>query len=254
MSNPIFRDKVTAGTVMCGTFVKTPAHDVIEVLAQSDLDFLCLDGEHSPFDRARMDLCLAVGKALGVPMLVRVACADATEILQALDSGADGIVVPHVDSVEIAQMVAKASRYGRGGRGYAGSTRSGAFATRSISENIEAGNGILVFAQIEDPASVDAADEIAAVDGIDGVFLGPTDLSVAYGETEGPSPSLKAAQKTVGEAAARHNKAYVTFITAPEHAADLLPLGVTMFFVASEHTWMRAGANQVAQHIANLSD
>lgn len=254
MSNPVFRDKVMGGTVMTGTFVKTPAHDVIEVLAQSDLDFLCLDAEHSPFDRARMDICLAVGKALGVPMLVRVACADATEILQALDSGADGVVVPHVDSVEIAEMVAKASRYGQGGRGYAGSTRSGAFATRSMPQNIDSAANVLVFAQIEDPASVAAADQIAAVDGIDGVFLGPTDLSVAYGETDASSPSLKVAQKTVGKAAARHDKAYMTFISGPEHAADLLPLGVTMFFVASEHTWMRAGANQVAQHIAALSD
>lgn len=249
MSHPEFRTKVMGGAVLSGTFVKTPAHDIIEVLAQSGLDFLCLDGEHAPFDRARMDICLAVGKALGVPMLVRVASADPTEILQALDCGADGVVIPHVDTVEIAERMAKAARYGHGGRGYAGSARSGRFATRTIAQNIADANDVLVFAQIEDPSAVEAADAIAAVDGIDGLFLGPTDLSVAYGEIDGPSASLKRAQKSVGAAAARHNKAYMTFIAAPDQAADLLDLGVTMFFVASEHAWIRAGANQVAAGI-----
>ena len=67
-----FKQRMLSGKVLAGTFVKTPAIEVIEVLAHSGLDFLCLDAEHAPFDRARLDACLAVARALDLPTLVRV--------------------------------------------------------------------------------------------------------------------------------------------------------------------------------------
>ena len=59
-----FRGRVLSGEVMSGTFVKTPAIEVVELLAVSGLDFICLDAEHSPFDRARLDACLAIARAM----------------------------------------------------------------------------------------------------------------------------------------------------------------------------------------------
>lgn len=246
-----FRNKVMSGAPMAGTFLKTPAYQLVEVLAQSKLDFLCLDAEHAPFDRATLDACVAMGRALDFPIMVRTGDSSPREILQALDYGAAGIVVPHVDSVEKAQAVARAARFGHGGRGYAGSTRWAGYATRAMPDLMaQSQNETLVLAQIEEPAGVEAAEEIARVDGIDGLFIGPADLSVGYGYDHQTSDELMSALKRVGEAARAAGKAYVTFVPDAEKAKVWAEAyGVTMFFVASEHNWMRAVANSVADGI-----
>ena len=89
-----FKARMANRDMMAGTFVKTPSYELIEVLATSDLDFVCIDMEHSPFDRARADACLAVARALDFPVLVRVTHFSAETILQVLDMGAVGVVAP----------------------------------------------------------------------------------------------------------------------------------------------------------------
>jgi len=245
-----FREKMLSGAPLAGTFLKTPAYQLIEVLAGSQLDFVCLDAEHAPFDRASMDACMAVSRALDFPVLVRVGDGSDREILQALDCGAVGLVVPHVDSVEKAAHVAKAARYGLGGRGYAGSSRWAGYATRKMPDLMaQSRDETVIIAQIEEPAGVDAADAIAAIPGIDALFLGPADLSVGYGHDHQTSDDLMAALQNVGKAAKAHGKGYVTFVANAAQAQDWARFGFTMFFVGSEHGWMRAGANADASGI-----
>ena len=86
------RSRMAAGEMLAGTFLKTASIDIIEVMAKSGLDFVCLDAEHAPFDRARLDACLAVARALDFPVLVRVPSALPQDILQVLDAGAVGVV------------------------------------------------------------------------------------------------------------------------------------------------------------------
>ncbi len=253
MSERGLRQRVLDGDLLAGTFLKTPAIELVEVLAMSGLDFLCLDGEHAPFDRARTDACLAIGRALGLPMLVRVPAARDEYILSALDSGATGIVVPHVDDVQTAAVVSSAARFGRGGRGYAGSTRWAGFATQKMPDILaRSAEETLVIAQIEDPDAVKEADAIAAVPGIDALFLGPSDLSVAFGKTDLDSPELAAAYKTVGAACKRHGKGYASWVAGAAGAAALRPHGVSMYFAGSEHNWMLQGARQAATDIQTL--
>ncbi|MGB1208957.1 MAG: HpcH/HpaI aldolase family protein, partial [Paracoccaceae bacterium] len=149
-----FRSRLRAGDRLAGTFVKTPAFQVVEVLATSRLDFIVLDAEHSPFDRQTLDACLAVARAHDLPSLIRVGDGSPRELLWALDMGATGVVVPHVDTVDKAQAVAKTARYGLGGRGFAGSTRSAGYATRSMAEVLQDTHDTVVIPQIEEPAGV----------------------------------------------------------------------------------------------------
>ena len=251
MRTKTFRSTVLSGERLAGTFLKTPAYQLVEVLAQSGLDFLCLDAEHAPFDRSAMDACIAVGRALDFPIIVRTGDGSPREILQALDYGAAGVVVPHVDSVDKAREVARSARFGLHGRGYAGSTRWAEYATRPMPELLHRGQQEpLVLAQIEEPEGVEAAAGIAAVDGIDGLFVGPADLSVGYGFDHQSSDELFDAMRRTGEAARAAGKAYVTFVPnaakAREWAAEF---GFSMFFVASEHSWMRAGAAAAAKGV-----
>ncbi len=249
MSIATFRSRVRARESLVGTFLKTPAYELIEVLAPSGLDFLCLDAEHAPWDRARMDACLALGRALDFPLLVRVSDTAPKEILQALDSGAVGIVVPHVTSGAVAAEIAKVSRFGPGGRGFAGSTRWAGYATRPMAEVLAQGDETVVIAQIEDPEAVENATEIAGAEGIDGVFLGPADLSVGYGRTDQNGPELAAAFDIVNAASRGAGIGFATFATGPDHAAQIAPKGPHMFFVSSEQGWMRAGATAAAKEI-----
>lgn len=249
-----FRARMLAGDFLAGTFLKTPALELVEVLAMSGLDFLCLDAEHSPFDRGRIDACLAIGRALDFPILVRVGSGTAENILQAMDSGAVGIVVPHVYTVEKAQDMARAARFGHHGRGYAGSTRWAGFTTNTMVDLLEKSRSeTIVIAQIEEPEGVDAAAEIAAVEGIDGLFVGPADLAVAYGVTDPNAPVLQTALQKVGDATQATGKCYMSFVPNAVKAADWVKYGMTMFFIGSEHSWMLNGARADAVGIHGLT-
>jgi len=243
MDQASFRRDLLGRTPLVGTFMKTPAIDVLEVLILGGLDFVCLDAEHAPFDRAAMNACGALARAAGLPLLVRVPSADPVEIGTALDLGAVGVVVPHVTDVAIATRVARAARFGLGGRGYAGSTRWAGFGTSDMATHLGRSQAeTVVFAQIEDPAAVDVCEEIAAVDGIDALFLGPADLSVAYGKTDLASPELQAAMARVGLAARAAGKGCATFVPTAAAGKALEAHGFTAWFVASEHAWILAGA------------
>ena len=247
------RARMLAGEILSATFVKTPDVGVIEVLSQSGLDFLILDAEHAPFGRREMDVCLAVARALDMPTLVRVPAGTPEAILAALDTGAVGVVVPHVDSLAKARAVAAAGHFGEGGRGYAGSTRWAGFATRPMGEVLVQDAETIVVAQIEEPEGVDAVAEIAGVEGIDALFAGPADLSVGYGQSVVGSPELDAALARIGAACAESGKAYVTWVPDAAKAAEWARFGVNVFVAASEHTWMRNAAAEVARGIKAIS-
>jgi 2-keto-3-deoxy-L-rhamnonate aldolase RhmA len=108
----------------------------------------------------------------------------------------------------------------------------------------------VILAQIEEPEAVEAIDAIAAVDGIDALFVGPADLAVCYGLTDPAAPQVRDAIRRVGEAAKKHGKCLVTFAPNTSWVPDLKALGVTMFFVASEHTFILNAANQIASDIS----
>jgi 2-keto-3-deoxy-L-rhamnonate aldolase RhmA len=243
MGHGTFRRDLVGGAPLVGTFMKTPAVDVLEVLILGGLDFVCLDAEHAPFDRAAMNVCGALARAADLPLLVRVPSASAAEIGAALDLGATGVVVPHVTDVATATRVVRAARFGHGGRGYAGSTRWAGFGTSDMATLLARSRAeTVVIAQIEDPEAVEVCEDIAAVEGVDALFLGPADLSVAYGKTDQSSPELQAAMARVGRAARAAGKGYATFV--PDAAAGRAQAshGFTTWFVASEHAWMLAGA------------
>ena len=118
-----FKTRMANRDLMAGTFIKTPAYELIEVLATSHLDFVCIDMEHSPFDRGRADACLAIARALDFPVLVRVTHFSSETILQVLDMGAVGVVAPHIVNATQAADLVRLSHFGNGGRGFAGATR-----------------------------------------------------------------------------------------------------------------------------------
>ena len=253
MRRQTLRARIRAGEVLVATFVKIPSHEVVEVLAQTGLDFIVLDAEHGAFDRAALDRSLAVARGLDFPAVVRVAAGTPQDVLQALDMGAVGVVVPHVDTVAKAEAMALASRYGPGGRGFAGGTRWGDFGAHSMAELVaRSQDETVVIVQIEEVEGVQAAAGIAAVPGVDALFLGPSDLSLNYGRTDMTGPELQAALVSVGQAARGAGKGYVTFVADISRAAEWQKHGVNVFLVSSELAIMKAAVASVAKGIKGL--
>jgi 2-keto-3-deoxy-L-rhamnonate aldolase RhmA len=244
----MFRERLHAGQKLVGTFVKTPAPVVTEVLARSGLDLLVLDAEHAPFGRAELDGCLAIAAALQMPTLVRVPSAEPALILNALDCGATGVMVPHVASVAAARAAVAACHHGPGGRGYAGSTRAAGFAGRSIAEQLErARRSTAVVVQIEDAEALDTIDGIAGVPGIDALFVGRIDLTVSLGQTDPAHSTVVAAVERICAAGRAAGVPVGMFVTTTEEAKLWMERGATLFVLSSDHTFLLSGARQLRE-------
>lgn len=238
-----FKQRLAAGERIVGTFVKTPSPIVVEVLGMTGLDCLCLDAEHAPFDRSAIDGCAMAARAAAMPMLVRVPTAAPEHILNALDCGATGVVAPHIRSAAEAEAFAKACRYGHGGRGYAGSSRAAGYTSRSMAQHLETSAAeIVAIAQIEDPEAIEAIDAIATVEGIDALFVGRVDLTVAYGAASGDDARVVAAVERVCEAGRRHGRAVGMFLARIEDVPFWANKGASLFLLGSDHGFLLAGA------------
>ncbi|WP_206244293.1 HpcH/HpaI aldolase family protein [Novosphingobium terrae] len=241
-----FRQRLQSGGTLIGTFLKTPSPIVTEVLALTDLDCLCIDAEHAPFDRLAIDGSIAMARAAAMPMLVRVPTASPEHILNALDCGATGVVAPHIRSAAEAQAFARACHYGAGGRGYAGSSRAALYTTRAMADHL-AGSAAqtVAIAQIEDPEAVEDIDAIAAVPGIDALFVGRVDLTVAYGAASQDDPRVVAAVERICEAGRRHNRRVGMFLARPQDVPLWEEKGASLFLLGSDHSFMLQGAAQL---------
>lgn len=237
------KQRLAAGDTIVGTFVKTPSPIVVEVLALTDLDCLCLDAEHAPFDRLAIDGCILAARAGGADVLVRIPLVTPDHVLNALDCGATGIVAPHVRSAEEAAALVAMTRYGHGGRGYAGSSRAAGYTTRTMAAHL-AGSAerTVVVAQIEDPEAIDAIDAIAAVPGLDALFVGRADLTVAYGADTQDDPRVVAAVEAVCAAGRRHGVPVGMFLARASDIPQWRGRGATLFLLGSDHGFMLAGA------------
>ena len=238
-----FKQDLAAGTPLLGTFVKTPHPHVVEVLASGGLDCLCIDAEHAPFDRAAIDLCIMAARGAGVPAIVRPASGSAHELLNALDCGAEGVLVPHIRSAAEGRELARAAHYGPGGRGYAGSTRAARYGLVGIPDHMAASAArTAVIAQIEDTEALDEIDAIAAVEGIDALFVGRIDLTISLGCTSPDDARVVDAVDAILAACRRAGRAAGMFLSRTADVPEWQAKGASLFLLSSDHMFMRAGA------------
>lgn len=229
-----------------GTFVKTASPHVIEVLGTSKLDFGVLDAEHAPFDRAALDLMMLAGRAAGLPLLVRIPDKNPATILSVLDMGAAGLLVPHVDTVEDAQGVLMHAKYRGGRRGFSGSPRFAGYGTLGMKQALTVGDQALVICQIESPQAVENAAAIAALPGVDGLFIGRADLALAMGFEDAKHADVAAAaDKSIAAALAAGKLAGVFTASVAERDAYAAK-GVNWFVFGSDQSLMRQSADASA--------
>jgi len=226
---------------MDAVVVRTPSYQVIEVLAARGIGCVMIDTEHAVFDPTQLDAMLAVARALGVDALVRVAAADPVRIQQALDGGATGVVVPHVDSTDLATKVARWCHYGDGGRGYSGSTRSAGWGTQPIAAVVAGASGsTVVVVQIEDVGALDDVEGIVGTDGIDAVFVGATDLAVGLGADSIADGVVVAACERIIAAAAAGGRSVVAYASDADDADRWRTFGANVVITGSDQSRLRS--------------
>lgn len=212
-----------------------------EVLGLAGFDWILLDGEHAPNDVLSLIPQLMALKDSPSAPVVRPAWNDTVLIKRLLDAGFHNFLIPFVQSAEEAKAAVAATRYPpEGVRGVSVAQRSNKYGTvpdyfRAVNANIS------VVVQIENGAGVDAAAAIAAVEGVDGLFVGPSDLAAAMGHLGNPShPEVQAAMARVFEAAEKAGKASGILAPVEADARRYMDQGVGMVAVGSDLGAFRA--------------
>ena len=175
--------RLRGGDAVVGSFCNLPSPDVVELLGWAGFDFVIIDAEHGPQDLETVANMVRAAEASGTTPLVRVAINEPQNILRHLDTGAQGLQMPMVNTREDAERAVAAALYpSQGRRGLAG-VRAGGFGVReSVADYAATANDeMLVIVQIETVEALGNLDSILGVPGIDIVFFGATDLSSLMG-------------------------------------------------------------------------
>lgn len=227
------REKIASGQPVMGQFlVEFSGSTIINVLAEAGFDFVMLDCEHGNYGSRDVELMLEASWNAGICGLVRTADTDRSLITRALDASAAGIVVPAIDSLEQAREAIRASKYrptgSRGVHLFRSHTRHRTVEPQRFME--EANRDLLTFVQIELTKAVEIAEELAATDGLDGLYVGPGDLSTDLGIAgQWAAPAVNEAIERVVLACSKHGKIVSCHSDVISDMPRLRDMGVQMF-------------------------
>ena len=230
-----FKSALLEGRAQIGLWLALANPVAAEICGGAGFDWLLLDGEHAPNDIPLLAAQLQALSALPTHPIVRVPIGETWLIKQVLDIGAQTVLVPMVETVDHARALARAMRYPPDGVRGVGAALARVSAYDRIPDYLTTANDeVCLLVQIESRAGLAALDEIAAVDGVDGVFIGPADLAADMGYLGNPgAPEVKAAVEEALKRIQSHGKPAGILTGDKAFARHCLDLGAT--FVAVGH-------------------
>jgi 4-hydroxy-2-oxoheptanedioate aldolase len=252
LSGADFKNELRQGSPKMGLFLNSHSPTVAEQLAHSGFDWLLVDSQHGPMGYEKLSAMLCAIASGGAKSMVRVAgYSDRAGIQQALDLGADGVLIPYINTAEEARQAVSCARYPTQG------TRSVYFPQRSTNKAgllgyvPHANKNIIVALQVETASCIVNMAEIAAVPGVDILFLGQNDLCMSMGlyeKYEFPhmytSPELGAATDTLVAEAGKNNVILGIFLFGTSRVGEFLEKGFTFISIGNDlhHLLTQAGA------------
>jgi 2-keto-3-deoxy-L-rhamnonate aldolase RhmA len=239
--------KLKSGGIGVGTWMTIPHIMAAEIVSQSGFDFLLLDGEHAPVTVDMVGNLLAATDLFGTPVIYRVRSNSDDLIKAALDAGAAGIMVPMVNSVSDAKRAVAAAKYPPLGNRGIGPWRASNYYSDFTNYVAEANSATSLVLQIESAAAVEAINEIAAVQSVDVLYVGPADLAASMGLPIGQlHPELMKAFKKVASAARSQSKIAAIDVVSIDYARPLAELGFTWFTFGLDTSYLMDGAQAAA--------
>jgi len=239
------RSQLNNGQTLIGLALTYPVPGIIEQIGR-DWDWIWIDSQHGQHDYNSILNCVRAADLIGRASIVRVPGHEYGTIGRALDTGASGVMVPMVNNAAQAEAVARAARFAPVGlRSYGGrrALDGGGFTYCHT-----ANEDTVVVAQLETPEAIENAEEIAAVPGIDVLFLGPADLSICKGLRMGetrPIDFFDAELKQIVAATRKHGKFPGAPFGAAEAALHAVELGVQFIGCGSDGRFLATGAEQM---------
>ena len=246
-----FKHALAAGQAQIGLWSAFPSPYVTELLGGSGYDWIMLDTEHSPNDvpqvMAQLQALDAAQQQRPTSAVVRPAWNDSVLIKRYLDIGAQTLLVPFVQNAQEAQAAVDAMRYAPAGiRGMGGSTRASNFG-RDSSYIAQAQQELCLLVQVETQEALAEIEAIAAIEGVDGIFIGPADLSASMGYPGQPRhPAVDAAINDAIRRIRAAGKAPGILMVDETRARECLALGAQFVAVAMDLILLRTAADGVA--------
>ena len=236
-----FRDRTIGNAPLVGVFAEIPHPVAVEVTALAMPDLICIDWEHCQIARDQIENLVRASDIHRIPAMVRVPGHAPEEIAAALDGGARGILAPRISTAAQAAAIVKASRYPPEGERGVGPSRATNYGYGIFDYLADANASIVVAVQVETAEGLANVDKIAAVEGVDVVFIGPGDLSVSLDawRPEGAQKLAKAIEKIIA-ATLKHGKAAGIFCGRPEDVARWAEKGASFFILASDTMFLGA--------------
>lgn len=242
-----FKEKLRSGKALIGTIVSLPPPAVTECLSQLGYDWLWIDLEHSPMSLEQVQAVLTA-KQPECAGLVRVPNNCDEWIKRVLDIGADGIIVPHVSSKEDALRAVKSAKYPPAGERSFGAGRAHTYGLDATHQE-HANELTCVVVQIEDRDAVKNIDEIISVKGVDGIIIGPYDLSGSFGKLGKLGDSeVQSAISAVLLACKEKSFPAGIFALLPEQAKKYIDAGFTLMAVGVDlHSMVTSARKQLQE-------
>lgn len=241
--------KLRAGEVSIGSWASMDGTLAAEVMANAGFDWLVIDMEHGPISPGQAQAAIAAIRTTPTIPLVRVGWNESALIQQALDIGAYGLVVPMVNTRAEAEQVVRDACYPPLGERSRGGVRAHmAFGTDATTYGRRANDEVLILVQIETGEALENAAEIAAVEGIDGLFAGPNDLASSLGHwppvwDEQPAP-LAEALALLPRVAHQHGKAAGIMVPNAQIATRCIGLGYEFISLNSDARLLEQAARR----------
>jgi 2-keto-3-deoxy-L-rhamnonate aldolase RhmA len=238
-----------------GTWISSASPIVAEAMGHAGFDWGVVDMEHAPLDMMHvLHLLQALGNTRMVPV-VRVPWNDAVMVKRVLDAGATTVLFPFVQNADEAARAVAATRYPpRGQRGLSGMSRASKFGTvPGYLAAADAGMGVIV--QLETPHALAQLEAIAAVDGVDAVFIGPADLSASMGYIgQFTHPAVMQAMADAARRCKALDKSIGTVGGTPDAVTQYRAMGYDYLAISSDMGLLMSGARAAVKALRGLSD
>jgi 4-hydroxy-2-oxoheptanedioate aldolase len=243
------RSRIADGEALMGAFVNLGSPLTAELMGLAGFDWLVIDMEHGAGSEETLVHQLQALAHTGTSAVVRVEALEPARFSHALDAGAAGVLVPRLRSVDDARASVDYARYG-GSRGVSRLNRAGRWGLADWAPD-KTDDRVVCAVQIETREALAAVDEIAAVDGVDMLFVGPSDLSHALGLGTPDHPEFARHAQAVYAAARRSGKAAGVLAYTPEQTRNYLEIGFTFVGCSSDSGILAKGARALAQELAS---
>ncbi|MDR1376644.1 MAG: 4-hydroxy-2-oxovalerate aldolase [Synergistaceae bacterium] len=239
--------KLLRGETVLGTFAGMDSADAVEIIGRSGFDFVILDMEHAPGAPNSIMGQIRAAEASGMNVLARLTNVERTTVLRTLDIGVSGVLAPQVNDTATARSFIEATLYPPlGCRGFAG-TRAAGYGSAPILDYIaEANSDLLRMVQCETEQAVRDVEEIASIEGIDLIFVGPYDLSLSLGiPGDFFHPKMAAAVDKILAACRGSGKAAGIFVSSPEEMQRRIEQKFTFFAYSMDTMIFSAAAKAI---------